>query len=57
MDKLVGQINGKFSTPNWSPIRYIYGCISQSELAGLQLFRENVTYLHFHVIFLPRILP
>ena len=34
MDKLVGQINGRFSTPNWSPIRYIYGCISQSELAG-----------------------
>ena len=51
MDKLVGQINGKFSTPNWSPIRYIYGCISQSELAGLQFFRENVKYLHFHVIF------
>ncbi|XP_059085685.1 uncharacterized protein LOC131882533 isoform X3 [Tigriopus californicus] len=34
MDKLVGQINGKFSTPTWSPIRYIYGCISQQELAG-----------------------
>ena len=51
MDKLVGQINGKFSTPNWSPIRYIYGCISQSELAGLQFFRENVTYIYFHVFF------
>ncbi len=34
MDKLVGQINGRFSTPMWSPIRYIYGCISQDELAG-----------------------
>jgi len=34
MDKLVGQINGRFSTAHWSPIRYIYGCISQSELAG-----------------------
>ncbi len=34
MDKLVGMINGKFSTPHWSPIRYIYGCISQQELAG-----------------------
>ena len=29
MDQLVGKINGQFSTANWSPIRYIYGCISQ----------------------------
>jgi trehalose 6-phosphate synthase/phosphatase len=29
MDKLVGMINGKFSTPLWSPIRYIFGCIEQ----------------------------
>jgi hypothetical protein len=29
MDKLVGMINGKFSTAHWSPIRYIYGCIEQ----------------------------
>ncbi len=34
MDKLVGMINGRFSTPSWSPIRYIYGCLSQDELAG-----------------------
>jgi trehalose 6-phosphate synthase/phosphatase len=34
MDKLVGQINGRFSTSRWSPIRYIYGCIQQSQLAG-----------------------
>ena len=34
MDKLVGQINGRFSTHSWSPIRYIYGCLTQSELAG-----------------------
>jgi len=34
MDKLVGQINGRFSTSRWSPIRYIYGCVAQSELAG-----------------------
>lgn len=34
MDKLVGMINGRFSTCAWSPIRYIYGCISQQELAG-----------------------
>ena len=49
LDKLVGQINGRlvssfqslsfkfvcrFSTHHWSPIRYIYGCVSQTELAG-----------------------
>ena len=34
LDKLVGQINGRFSTHCWSPIRYIYGCVAQSELAG-----------------------
>lgn len=34
MDQLVGCINGKFSTPHWSPIRYIYGYVSQDELAA-----------------------
>uniref|UniRef100_V5G5Y4 Alpha,alpha-trehalose-phosphate synthase (UDP-forming) n=1 Tax=Anoplophora glabripennis TaxID=217634 RepID=V5G5Y4_ANOGL len=34
MDQLVGRINGRFTTPNWSPIRYIYGCVSQGELAA-----------------------
>lgn len=34
IDKLVGSINGRFSTPNWSPIRYIYGCVNQNVLAG-----------------------
>ncbi|XP_066902989.1 uncharacterized protein [Halyomorpha halys] len=34
MDKLVGNINGKFSTPKWSPIRYIFGTVRQEELAG-----------------------
>ena len=29
IDKLVGMINGKFSTSHWSPIRYIYGQVSQ----------------------------
>ena len=29
IDKLVGMINGKFSTSNWSPIRYIYGQVNQ----------------------------
>uniref|UniRef100_A0A7M5XCU2 Trehalose-6-phosphate synthase n=1 Tax=Clytia hemisphaerica TaxID=252671 RepID=A0A7M5XCU2_9CNID len=34
IDKLVGMINGKFSTSKWSPVRYIYGQINQIELAG-----------------------
>ena len=34
MKKSIEMINGRFSTANWSPIRYIYGCISQDELAG-----------------------
>lgn len=34
MDQLVGRINGRFTTPNWSPIRYIFGCIGQDELAA-----------------------
>ena len=32
MDQLVGSINGRFSTARWSPIRYIYGCVSQGRL-------------------------
>lgn len=34
MDQLVGRINGRFSTAIWSPIRYIFGCIGQSDLAA-----------------------
>ncbi|GLV40015.1 Trehalose-6-phosphate synthase 1 [Carabus blaptoides fortunei] len=34
IDQLVGCINGRFTTPNWSPIRYIYGYVSQDELAA-----------------------
>ncbi|KAJ8891066.1 hypothetical protein PR048_010575 [Dryococelus australis] len=34
MDQLVGHINGRFSTANWSPIRYIYACVGQDELAA-----------------------
>lgn len=34
MDQLVGRINGRFTTANWSPIRYIFGCVGQSELAA-----------------------
>jgi len=34
IDQIIGRINGNFSTPNWAPIRYIYGCVSQNELAA-----------------------
>lgn len=34
LDMEIGKINGQFSTPNWSPIRYIYGCVSQAQLAA-----------------------
>lgn len=35
IELLIGRINGRFSIPNWSPIRYIYGCLSQEQLAAL----------------------
>jgi len=34
LDKLIGRINGRFTTPNWSPIRYIYGSVTHAQLAG-----------------------
>nr|QIE05318.1 trehalose-6-phosphate synthase 2 [Sogatella furcifera] len=43
MDQLIGRINGKFSRPNWSPIRYIYGCLSQEQLAAL--YRDSAIAL------------
>lgn len=43
MDQLVGRINGRFTTPNWSPIRYIYGYVSQDELAAF--YRDSAVAL------------
>lgn len=43
MDQLVGRINGRFTTPNWSPIRYIYGCVNQVELAAF--YRDSAVAL------------
>lgn len=34
MDQLIGRINGRFSRPNWSPIKYIYGYVAQEKLAA-----------------------
>jgi trehalose 6-phosphate synthase/phosphatase len=43
MDQLIGRINGRFSNPNWSPIRYIYGCVSQEQLAAF--YRDSAVAL------------
>ncbi|XP_065212718.1 uncharacterized protein LOC135840224 isoform X2 [Planococcus citri] len=43
MDQLIGRINGRFSQPNWSPIRYIYGCVGQEQLASL--YRDSAVAL------------
>ena len=34
VERLVGQINGRFSEAGWVPIRYLYRSYNQSELAG-----------------------
>lgn len=43
IDKLVGRINGSFTTPAWSPIRYIYGQVSQDKLTAF--YRDAVVGL------------
>ncbi|MEE9608489.1 MAG: bifunctional alpha,alpha-trehalose-phosphate synthase (UDP-forming)/trehalose-phosphatase [Myxococcota bacterium] len=35
IDELVGRVNGRFATAEWSPIRYLYRAISQERLAAL----------------------
>ena len=35
IDRLVGQVNGRFATSTWSPIRYLYRSVSQDRLAAL----------------------
>jgi trehalose 6-phosphate synthase/phosphatase len=35
IDELVGQVNGKFATDRWSPIRYLYRSIPQTQLTAL----------------------
>ncbi|MFU8804384.1 MAG: alpha,alpha-trehalose-phosphate synthase (UDP-forming) [Bradymonadaceae bacterium] len=34
-DRIVGRINGRFSTASWQPIRYLYNTVSPEELAAL----------------------
>ena len=33
--RLVGEINGEFSTPNWTPVQYIHASISNDQLIAL----------------------
>lgn len=35
LDRLVGRINGRFSTPAWQPIRYLYNTVEPPELCAL----------------------
>lgn len=35
VDQLIGEINGDWSTPNWSPIMYVRRSLPQSEIAAL----------------------
>ncbi len=35
LDRLVGRINGRFSTPAWQPIRYLYNTVDQEDLCAL----------------------
>lgn len=35
IDELVGRVNGRFATANWSPIRYLYRTIPHEKLCGL----------------------
>jgi len=35
LDELVGSINGRFATADWSPIRYLYRSVDPRELAAL----------------------
>uniref|UniRef100_A0A0A9WQ86 Alpha,alpha-trehalose-phosphate synthase [UDP-forming] A n=2 Tax=Lygus hesperus TaxID=30085 RepID=A0A0A9WQ86_LYGHE len=43
IDQLIGRVNGRFSKPNWSPIRYIYGCINQEQLSAI--YRDSAIAL------------
>ena len=35
IDELVGQVNGRFATARWSPIRYLHRSVPKERLAGL----------------------
>lgn len=35
VDSLVGRINGRFGTPNWAPVHYVYRNLSEAEVVAL----------------------
>jgi trehalose 6-phosphate synthase/phosphatase len=35
IDELVGNVNGRFATDSWSPIRYLYRSVTQERLAAI----------------------
>ncbi len=35
IEELIGRVNGRFSTVNWSPIRYLYRSVDENELLAL----------------------
>jgi trehalose 6-phosphate synthase/phosphatase len=35
IDEIVGQVNGRFATASWSPIRYLYRSLAQDKLASI----------------------
>jgi trehalose 6-phosphate synthase/phosphatase len=35
IDELVGQVNGRFGSANWTPIRYLYRSVSPEKLAAM----------------------
>ena len=35
IDELVGRVNGRFGTPSWTPIRYLYRSVSPERLASM----------------------
>lgn len=38
VDRIVGRINGRFSSPSWQPIHYLYNTVSTEELTALYRF-------------------
>ncbi len=35
VDELIGRVNGRFSTPGWAPVQYLYRSVSPVELSAL----------------------
>ena len=35
VDELVGRINGRFGTPTWTPVHYMYRAVTTEELLAV----------------------